>query len=126
MSMTARDGEFVFHWCGEQTDEFRYLELGYAEYTPDRIDATVFTGTGRAKLSPGDEFTATSPPEGITVSTIGSFPDRNNHLRVFFYTGYSETVHGPLSGEFDVPDVDELEGKWAYASGGMHDEPCDI
>ena len=124
MSMTARDGEFVFRWCGEQTDEFRYLEIGYAEYTPERVDATVFTGTGRATLSPGDEFSTVAPPDGITPSTVESFPESTNHLLVFFYTGYSESVHSQPSATFDVPNANELEGKWAYASGGIHDKPC--
>lgn len=126
MSMTLRDGEYVFRWCGEQTDEFRYLEVGYAEYTPERVDATVFEGSGSATLSPGDEFSVVAPPEGISATNLGSFPDSNNSLLVFFYTGYSESVHREPSAMFDVPNPKDLEGKWVYAYGGTHDEPCEM
>lgn len=126
ISMTVRGGEFVFRWCGEQTDEFRYLELGYAEYTPDRVDERVFTGTGQATLSPGDEFSIAAPPEGIVPMTIGSFPRSKNRLLIFLYTGRSESVNSQPSATFDVPSVSELEGNWAYVSGGIHDKPCEM
>jgi hypothetical protein len=126
MSMTVRDGEMVFHWCGESAGPFQYLQVSYATYDPDRRDFTAVKASGEYTLSPGEEFSVTSLPDAATSTTSPDLPVTDISTTVFVYTGSSPQE---LDGFFVIlrtNDPSQLEGKWVYPNGTVHSEPCDM
>lgn len=123
MSVTMRDGEFVFHWCGAETETFQFAAIDYATYSPARTDGVAFQGSGLVSLEPGDEFSVESPPAGIQPDVQNLIPS-DHRLTIFLHTGSSEKQLDGLRIHFSTPHPAEVEGRWLYPSGVIRDEPC--
>ncbi|MBM7470323.1 hypothetical protein JOD62_002871 [Microbacterium keratanolyticum] len=123
MSVTMRDGEFIFHWCGAETKTFQYAQIKFASYSPERTDGVAFQGSGRASLEPGEEFSVGSPPAGIQPDVQNLIPS-DHRLMIFLRTGSSENELNGLRIQFRTPHPAEVEGRWLYPSGVIRDEPC--
>lgn len=123
MSVTMRDGEFVFHWCGAETEAFQFAAIDYATFSPERTDGVAFQGSGQASLEPGEEFSVESPPAGIQPDVQNLIPS-DHRLTIFLLTGSSENQLNGLRIRFRADDPAEVEGRWLYPSGVIRDEPC--
>jgi hypothetical protein len=126
ISMTVRDGEFVFHWCGKATEEFGYLDISYATFAPDRRDTVAVRASGEFALDSGSEFSATQLPRGVQASTSVDFPVSDERMLIFVYTGSSESDLDGISAIFRPSRPHDLEGRWLYTSGDLRDAPCEM
>lgn len=127
VSMTFRDGEFVMHWCGEPTEELKYLEITYAEYSPSRSDRVAFRGEGAFVLRAGDEFSTSVPPAEVVPLESRPLPaDGDNRVTVFVESGSDADNLDGVSAILRAGSPRDLEGRWLYPSGRIHDEPCEM
>lgn len=124
ISVTLRDGEYVFHWCGDATEEYKYLQIKFAEYAPDRVDGDAFRGAGLFSLNAGDEFTVSSPPSGVAPSVQNRIPESENALQLFLRTGSSEDELDGIRAIYRIDRPSDLQDRWLYPSGSIEDEPC--
>lgn len=85
--MALRDGVPWFHWCGEQTEEFGYILVEFSVYAKDRLDGTAAEGDGRFRLIYGDEFSVTTPPQGVEYTHTEPVPVTDSDTRIFVNTG---------------------------------------
>ncbi|NYF30183.1 MULTISPECIES: hypothetical protein [unclassified Microbacterium] len=126
MSMTVRDGGYVFHWCGEPTGSFQYLEINYATFTPGREDFVALRAKGDFKFQPADEFSLSNPPAGLEVEYDSAIPVENAKMLIFVDTGDSEDELNGISAIFRTEGAAKLDGRWLYPSGTVHDTPCEM
>lgn len=127
VSMTLRDGEFVLHWCGEPTEELGYIELSYALYSPTRTNHVALRGEGAFVLRTGDEFTASSPPNGLEVLESHELPpEGNDRITVFLNSGSDEENFDGVRAILRVTSPRDLDGRWLYPSGEINDAPCEM
>lgn len=126
MSVTVRDGSYLFHWCGKQTDEYRYLEVAYATFDPDRDDVVALRASGEYDFEPGVEFSLSLLPAGVEATTSSEIPLTDERMLVFVYTGSSEADLNGIDVTFRPAKPKEIEGRWLYPSGELHDDPCEM
>ncbi len=126
MSMTLREDEFVFHWCGKVAEQYSYLEISYATFTPERNDVVALRAEGDYLFTPGMEFSVSSPPGALHSRTEVSIPVSDERMLFFVNTGASEQELGGVTAIFRPDRPSEMEGRWIYPSGGLHDEPCEM
>ena len=74
ISLTVKDGEYLFHWCGKPTEEFQYLQVSYATYGPQREDALALRARGEFSLQTSEEFSLSDPPSGLALDGRWLYP----------------------------------------------------
>lgn len=126
MSLTVRDGEYVFHWCGEPTESFQYLEVSYATFAPEREDLIALRANGEFSFHPSDEFSQTDLPAGLKAEYNSAIPVESAKMLIFVYTGDSDDELNGISAIFRTEDAAKLDGRWLYPSGAVHDSPCEM
>lgn len=125
ISLTSRDGNVVFHWCGKPTEEMGFLRVRFRVPADDNVDYIAADGFGRFKLETGTEFTTADPPEGFTYTTSKPVPltDKSTYIFVFLGESYEERV--PWGITFTARNLAEMQpGEWLYTSGELSSEPC--
>lgn len=126
MSVTVRDGRYMFHWCGEPTEAYQYLEVAYATFDPDRDDVLALSASGEYSFETGAEFSISLPPAGVEATKRSEIPLTDERMLVFVYTGSSEAELDGINVIFSPAKPKEIEGRWLYPSGELHDEPCEM
>jgi len=126
ISLTVKDGEYLFHWCGKPTEEFQYLQVSYATYSPQREDALALRARGEFSLQTSDEFSLSDPPLGLAVEHESAIPIESSRVLIFLDIGRSETDLGGINATFRPEDAGALDGRWLYPSGAVHDSPCEM
>lgn len=125
LSMTLRDGEPWFHWCGEPTKEFGYILIEFSVYSNDRVDGTAAEGEGRFRLKYGDEFSVTTPPMGVDYTHTEPVPVTDTETSLFVNTGEARGKLGGVSVIFEPGPLTSLKpGQWLYPGGEVSNEPC--
>lgn len=127
ISMTVRDGEVAFAWCGPSA-ELSEIQIFHGSDTPDSAKL-VEEETGRLRVEPGDVVGLGEPLEGWEVDITPPPPGVGARIGITVYFDENDGPrHGYYSSERDVGDNGNIEnwpeGVWQWPSGETSKERC--
>jgi hypothetical protein len=126
VALSVQGDEVIFHWCGESTQEYKYLEVSFATFDSERNDELAFSASGAFNLETGDEFSASALPAGAVGAVENSIPIDERKILVFVNTGSSYDDLDGFYATFPASGLKNIGEQWLYPSGEMQTLPCEM
>lgn len=125
LALGIEDGNAVFYWCGEPTEQLGFLAIEYRVFPDDSSVRTAAEGSGSFVLRPGSIFSSTQPPGSLEYIVSEPIPISSRRTLVFVESGFSPENLGAVTVQFDSTELDSLAGRWVHPSGEITAKPCD-